>query len=63
MGRKRIYFTEEERKEAQRRWQLEYYYRNRERLKKEARDRYRKRNYQLRENERVKKLYGERTDK
>ena len=59
MGRKRIYFTEDERKEAQRRWQLEYYYRNRERLKKEARDRYRKRNYQLRENERVKKLYGE----
>ncbi len=37
MGRKRIYFTEDERKEAQRRWQLEYYYRNRERLKKEAR--------------------------
>ncbi len=63
MGRKRIYFTEEERKEAQRRWQLEYYYRNRERLKKEARDRYRKRNYQLRENERVKKSYGEQTDK
>ena len=35
MGRKRIYFTEDERKEAQRRWQLEYYYRNRERLKLE----------------------------
>jgi|TARA_Y100001951_G_scaffold84756_1_gene74339 hypothetical protein len=59
MGRKRIYFTEDERKEAQRRWQLEYYYRNRERLKKEARERYRKKNYQIMENERVKKLYGE----
>ena len=59
MGRKRIYFTEDERKEAQRRWQPEYYYRNRERLKKEARERYRKKNYQIMENERVKKLYGE----
>ena len=59
MGRKRIYFTEEERKEAQRRWQLEYYYRNRAILQMKARERYRrKKQVELKEKQR-KELYGE----
>ena len=40
MGRKRKYFTKKEKREAQRKWQMEYYERNSEQLKKEARDRY-----------------------
>ena len=39
MGRKRKYFTKKEKREAQRKWQMEYYERNSEQLKKEARDR------------------------
>ena len=33
MGRKKIYITEEERKEAQRRWNMEYYERNKEKMR------------------------------
>ena len=28
MGRKKMYFTAKEKKEAQRKWQMDYYYRN-----------------------------------
>ena len=41
MGRKRKYHTEEEKKEAQRKWQMEHYMRNKEVLKAKARERYR----------------------
>ena len=41
MGRKVIYKTEEEKKEAQLRWQKEHYERNKEKLKLQARQRYR----------------------
>ena len=41
MGRKRKYNTEKERREAQRKWQMEHYRRNSERIKQKARDRYR----------------------
>ena len=42
MGRKRKYHTEKERREAQRRWQMEHYRRNSEKIKQKAREKYRK---------------------
>ena len=59
MGRQRKYNTKEEKKEAQRRWSMEYYYRNRVVLQAKARERYRrKRMMELKEKQR-KELYGE----
>jgi len=59
MGRQRKYNTKEEKKEAQRRWSMEYYYRNRAVLQAKARQRYRrKRMMELKEKQR-KELYGE----
>ena len=59
MGRQRKYNTKEEKKEAQRRWSMEYYYRNRAVLQAKARQRYRKkRTMELKEKQR-KELYGE----
>jgi len=40
MGRKRKYYTEEERREAQRKWAREYYYRNKDKINKKAMDKY-----------------------
>ena len=59
MGRQRKYNSEEEKKAAQRRWSIEYYYRNRAVLQAKARQRYRrKRTMELKEKQR-KELYGE----
>ena len=59
MGRKRKYNTETERKEAQRKWSMEYYHRNRATLQAKARERYRrKKQMELKEIQR-KELYGE----
>ena len=59
MGRKRKYSSEREKKEAQRIWSMEYYYRNRAVLQAKARQRYRrKRTMELKEKQR-KELYGE----
>ena len=55
MGRKRKYFTEEERKEAQLKWQREHYDRNKKKLRKKARDRY----HAQKKEKRSKNLYGE----
>jgi hypothetical protein len=55
VGRKRIYNTEDEKLEAQRRWNMEYYDRNRDLIRKKAVARYRKKKIAL-----VRKdLYGE----
>jgi|TARA_B100000809_G_scaffold258179_1_gene300966 hypothetical protein len=59
MGRKRKYFTKKEKREAQRKWQMEYYERNSEQLKKEARDRYKLKRIEKIKEEKRKKLYGE----
>ena len=59
MGRKRKYFTKKEKREAQRKWQMEYYERNSEQLKKEARDRYKLKRIEKVKEEKRKKLYGE----
>ena len=59
MGRKRKYNSDADRKAAQRRWSMEYYYRNRAVLQAKARQRYRrKRTMELKEKQR-KELYGE----
>ena len=59
MGRKRKYNTETERKEAQRKWSMDYYYKNRAVLQAKARERYRrKKQMELKELQR-KELYGE----
>tara|TARA_B100000586_G_C19818165_1_gene305091 strand:- start:135 stop:314 length:180 start_codon:yes stop_codon:yes gene_type:complete len=59
MGRQRKYNSKEEKKAAQRRWSMEYYYRNRAVLQAKARQRYRKkRTMELKEKQR-KELYGE----
>ena len=59
MGRKRKYNTESEKKEAQRKWSMDYYYKNRAILQAIARERYRrKKQMELKELQR-KELYGE----
>ena len=59
MGRKRKYTSESDRKEAQRRWSMEYYERNRAALQAKARERYRrKKQMELKEIQR-RELYGE----
>lgn len=40
MGRYKRYITDEEKKEAKRRWNHEYYMRNKKRLDKRAKERY-----------------------
>ena len=47
MGRNRKYFTEKEKKEAQKKWQMEHYERNKEKLREKAKKRYYKNNYQI----------------
>ena len=59
MGRIRKYFTKKEQREAQRKWQMEHYERNKEKLRKIARDRYRKKRQEEIDEDRRKKLYGE----
>ena len=59
MGRKRKYNSEEEKKEAQRKWSMNYYYKNRAVLQAKARERYRrKKQMELKEIQR-RELYGE----
>ena len=41
MGRKRKYHTDKERREAQRKWQMDHYQRNKEEIKEKARQKYR----------------------
>tara|TARA_B100001996_G_scaffold300618_1_gene241082 strand:+ start:885 stop:1073 length:189 start_codon:yes stop_codon:yes gene_type:complete len=41
VGRKRKYHTDKERQEAQRKWQMDHYRRNSEKIKQKAREKYR----------------------
>jgi hypothetical protein len=59
MGRKVIYKTEKEKKEAQLRWQREHYERNKENLRLLARKRYRSKQQEKIRKETRDKLYGE----
>ena len=59
MGRKRLYNTEEERKEAQRKWQMDHYERNKAKILKKAKERYRLKKLEERRKEKRRKMYGE----
>ena len=59
MGRKKKYYTEEERLEAQRKWQMDHYERNRSKILKKAKERYRLKKIEQLRKERRRKMYGE----
>ena len=59
MGRKRKYHTEKERQEAQRKWQMEHYLRNKEQIKQKARERYREQKRKQHYEKKVNDLYGD----
>ena len=59
MGRYRKYNSEEERKEAQRKWSMNYYKKNRAVLQAKARERYRKKRQMELKEKQIKELYGE----
>tara|TARA_B100000029_G_scaffold36515_1_gene34338 strand:+ start:204 stop:386 length:183 start_codon:yes stop_codon:yes gene_type:complete len=59
MGRKKKYFTEKEKKEAQRKWQMDYYYRNKETILKKMKEKYRQKKLNLSKTQLTKDLYGE----
>ena len=59
MGRQRKYNTKEEKKEAQRRWSMAYYKKNRAVLQAKARERYRKKRQMELKEKQIKELYGE----
>ena len=59
MGRKRKYHTEKERRDAQRRYQMEHYLRNKEKIKQKARDKYREQKRKDIYEKKATDLYGE----
>ena len=59
MGRKKKYYTKEEKLEAQRKWQMDHYERNKARILKKAKERYRLKKIEDRRNEKRRKMYGE----
>ena len=59
MGRKKIYYTKEEKLEAQRQWQMDHYERNKAKILKKAKERYRLKKIAERRKEKRRKMYGE----
>ena len=59
MGRKRKYKTEKERRDAQRKWQMEHYLRNKEKIKQKARERYRQKKRNELNEKKASSLYNE----
>ena len=59
VGRKRKYHTEKERRNAQRKWQMEHYLRNKEKIKQKARDKYRERKRKELYEKKASSLYNE----
>jgi len=59
VGRKKKYHTEKDRQEAQRRWQMEHYLRNKEEIKQKARERYREQKRKQLYEKKVNDLYGD----
>ncbi len=59
MGRKPKYHTEKERRDAQRRYQMEHYLRNKEKIKQKARDKYREQKRKDIYEKKATDLYGE----
>ena len=59
MGRKKKYYTEEERLEAQRKWQMDHYERNKSKILRKAKERYRLKKMEEQRTEKRRKLYGD----
>ena len=59
MGRKKKYYTEEERLEAQRQWQMDHYERNKAKILRKAKERYRLKKLEERRKEKRRNLYGD----
>jgi hypothetical protein len=59
MGRKKLYNTKEEKLEAQRKWQMDHYERNKAKILKKAKERYRLKKIAERRNEKRRNLYGD----
>ena len=59
MGRKKKYYTDKEKKEAQRQWQMDHYERNKARILKKAKERYRLKKIADRREEKRRNMYGE----
>lgn len=58
MGRKKKYFTAKEKREAQRKWQMEHYKRNSDEIKAKARQKYRDRKRKEFYDKKVQDMYG-----
>jgi len=58
MGRKRKYFSEKEKRAAQRKWQMEPYKRHSEEIKAKARKKYREKKRKEFYDKKVQDLYG-----
>ena len=58
MGRKRKYFTEKEKLEAQKKWQMEHYKRNSDKIKAKARERYREKKRKEFYDKKVQEMYS-----
>jgi len=59
MGRKKIYKTKDELKEAQRKWQMEHYQRNKEKILRQAKERYLKKKREKQREDKRRRLYGD----
>ena len=59
MGRKKLYYTKEEKLEAQRKWQMDHYERNKASILSKAKERYRLKKIEDRRKEKRRKMYGE----
>ena len=59
MGRKRKYHTEKESQEAQRKWQMEHYLRNKEQINQTGRERYREQKRTQLYEKKVNDFYGD----
>ena len=59
MGRKKLYNTKEEKKEAKRKWQMDHNERNKAKILKKAKERYRLKKLEERRAEKRRKMYGE----
>jgi len=59
MGRKKLYNTKEEKLEAQRKWQMDHYERNKTKILKKAKERYRLKKLEEQRTEKRRNLYGD----
>ena len=57
MGRKRKYHTDKEKREAQRKWQMEHYMRNRDKILAKAKQKYREKKTQEFYDKKVQQMY------